>query len=744
MRKLAWAALPFAAAIFLAQYLLPAKGLPYISAALLLLLPFEALLRGNKRKKAALLCLGMALGFGWFWAHDRLFIEPCRELEGKTLWVWGRVTDQPVDHGDYCEIDLYLTGGTAAGNKMLLLCYDEAACELQPGDMVRAEVRLTEVSDSRLAEGYRLQAYGSQGNLEVVGRWRWAWLYFPRRLAYALRDLCAEIFPEKAAPFMVALMTGDKSLLREEAGLYSAMSTAGVLHIVAVSGLHLSYVVAFVQMLLGKGRRASLLCGLMILVFVLMTGCTPSVLRAAVMQILLLLAPLFDREGDSATSLSAALGLLLLVNPRACASLSLQLSFAAVAGIELTAPAMRRWQHRRPNGKVWRYIKANVACSLGASIFTVPLVAWYFGQVCLLAVLSNLLTLWAIPMVFCAGYILCALGLLWPAGGMVLAWAPSLLVFWCEAVYTAIAKLPFAAVYTDDRLVVLWLLLSYGLFGGFWLFGKKGRAFRAGPPAALSLMALCLVLIAGRIMGPRGAFVSALDVGQGACTVLMEDDAVVLVDCGGYAVRSAGDTAANYVLSRGQSDVDLLVLTHLHEDHVNGVERLLQRIPVGCILLPQDASDDDGMLQELLSAAEESGTDVAFITTHTKAAVGDMELMLYLPLAGETENERGLALRADVGESSVLITGDMDMNGELALALLGAAEPVDVFLVGHHGSRYSSSHYLLDALRPDTAIISVGENNYGHPARETLERLFAYAGEVRMTGQEGTITVRMD
>lgn len=742
MRKLAWAAAAFAAAIFLAEYLLPVKGLPYLSAALFLVCPLGLLWKGKNRKRVILVCVSAALGLGVFFLHHQLRTAPCQALAGEQLELAAYVTDYPIVTERYSCVEVRLQEPELPPVKATFYLYNDTMPALTPGDRVQLTVQIageaTDAADSnRFLLGYMTEAP------VVTGRWAWSWTLFPARMAHGLKSACAEVFPDFASPFVTAIMTGDTRALKADGGAYTELRIAGVAHAVAVSGMHLSYVVAFVQLFLGRGRRASLWGLPVIVVFILMTGATPSVMRAGIMQGMLLLAPLFDRERDGVTALAAALALLLLLNPRAAGSLSLQLSFAAAAGLELMMPTVLRWQAR----KRWILSRALgiLGCTLGASIFTAPLTAYYFGMIPLLAPLANLLTLPLLSVIFICGYAVSALGLLWPLGASVLAWLPGALVWYCRKVYALLAGIPNACLYTQSRAVVLWLILVYGLFALFYLLRDRKRRFRPLLPACLSVMALCLMLLGTRLFGSMGRSLTALDMGQGACSVLMDKTAAVVVDCGGSGFDNAGDTAANFLLSRAQRDVDVLILTHLHADHADGAKTLIRRMPVRLLVLPGDAEDEDALLSEILTAAEECGTQILYLPSETELQVGDMELLLCQPLAGTGENERGIALRAELGEQSVVITGDLDTEGEMALVSLGLANtPADILLVGHHGSAGSSSHFFLNALRPDCAIISVGDNSYGHPAAPALERLFAYCDQIRRTDLEGNITIRID
>ena len=223
---------------------------------------------------------------------------------------------------------------------------------------------------------------------------------------------------------------------------------------------------------------------------------------------------------------------------------------------------------------------------------------------------------------------------------------------------------------------------------------------------------------------------------------LSQKNLYALVDCGGSGPDNAGDVAADYFQTRGVSRLDLLILTHLHDDHANGVSRLLERMRVEKILLPEE---DSALRTEILKLAEEKSIIVETVTEDQCIHTGQAQtLTVYAPVEelGET-NERGLAILADGGSFQTLITGDMGATGEENLLNIANFPQIEVLVTGHHGSATSTTQALLDAVKPEYALISVGEGNlYGHPAQETLERLEAAGAEVYRTDWNGTIEIR--
>ena len=242
-------------------------------------------------------------------------------------------------------------------------------------------------------------------------------------------------------------------------------------------------------------------------------------------------------------------------------------------------------------------------------------------------------------------------------------------------------------------------------------------------------------------LGGGGLAVTVLDVGQGQSILLTSQGRTALVDCGGTGGEDPGDIAADYVQAMGRNTLDLLVLTHYHDDHACGVPELMERLTVSALAVP-DVEPDNPLRVEILALAEEKGTEVIFIEENTAVELGGASLTLYAPLGTGGGNEEGLSVLATLGDFDALITGDMNAAVEQRLIKYGNLPDVELLVVGHHGSKSSTSEELLEAVMPEYAAISVGYNSYGHPAPDTLERLAQAGCTVRRTDLQGTITVR--
>ena len=753
MRRLALAAGAFSAAVFAANYLLPSGALAVlcaVSAAPALVL--AVFFRDKHLRRAIIALFAFTAGFAAFMLHSARTTAPAHELDGKTLEITAVLLDYPDEYDDYCRAEVRL-GGALPHLKTLLYDNDGALAAAEPGQTVRLTTKLR-AADTRWGKDY--DYYNSKGiyltasaksDIEILAETRCtAALWAAARRAAAQSIM--RVFPADTAHFMRSVMLGDKDGLYDDLPLYTALSRAGFMHVAAVSGMHVSFLVGLLRVLLGKSRRGALICVAAVWVFVAVTGAGASAVRAGFMQSMLLLAPIVRRENDPVTSLSTVLALVLLKNPHAAASISLQLSFGAMVGIfgfyESVNSALLGCVKSRRARRLLEKSIGIAACSLAVMVVTVPLTAVHFGSVPVLSPVMNVAALWAVSLCFCGGYVACALSLVSVRLGAAAGW----LVSWAARYIFAAAKLvsgvPFAVLYLDNVPAVYWLVLAYAFFIAA-AFLRVSAARRLMYPLGASAVTLALLLGLLRLDASRGCGTAAvLNVGQGQSIAVTSGAAAVVIDCGGGGkTQRAGETAGAYLLNRGYRRLDALVLTHLHADHANGVCQLLGLVDVGLLIMPAAPNDDDGLLAPILESAAAHGTPVVYVDRDMRMETDGITAELYAPSDAGDANERCVMCRVSLGSFDMLITGDAPIAAECALIAEHDMNGIEAYIVGHHGSKYSSGDTLLSALGADTAIISVGYNSYGHPTPQTLSRLAANGYSVYRTDEEGRIEMHV-
>ena len=745
MRILATFTGAFALGIFLAQYLLPVEWLLPCGAAAFVLAFGRLFLRNDTGRRVLLVGVGLALAFGYDWLYIRQVQRPMEELAGTQREMTMTLCDYAISTGYGAKVTVRLEDFPGKA----VYYGEEKLLELEPGQTVTDLVQLQSAARIRdddvtsfTSKGVFLLAYrrgeASYGEgTSASPRW------WPVRMGRAMQSRIAELFMGDEAGFLTAILTGDKSRLSDEGA--AALSEAGLYHILAVSGMHCGFLLALVTYLTGKHRRRlTALCALPLLAFyAALTGGSPSVLRSCVMLAFLLAAPVCRRDSDGPTALLAALFLILLANPFAAASISLQLSFTAMAGILFLTPRLYRLlMHGRKGNRVTRFLAAGFSATMGALVFTVPLSGWYFDTLTLISPLSNLLCLWAASGVFVLGLVTVLLGFFCLPPAKLLAVVPALLTRYILLMAGLLAKIPYHAAYFANPYLKYWLAYAYILFLTAWLRRKAPRR-KYALAAILTCLTLALTVKLGEWRYHAGLDVKVLDVGQGQCVLLASGGDFTLVDCGsGNSWYGPGEIASQHLRTMGCRKLDRLVLTHYDSDHISGVRSLLARMDVDTLLVPELA--DNGLGGEILELAREHGVTVETVESRTELPMGKAVLTVLPPVGEGEDNERGLSVLASAEDADILITGDMDAATERKFLEAYDLPDIEVLVAGHHGSKYSTSNDLLDALTPETACISVGSNSYGHPADETMRRLAEHGCAIYRTDMQGTIHLSLN
>lgn len=744
MRKLMWFTMGYAMACGLGTWLLRGRGLLILGLGFVALAIAAWFFREHPVfKRAGVLVLGCAVGCLSFFAYAFWVLGPAAAMDGQTAQVAIRTTGYSwqTEYGIAADGEVELSG-----RRYKVRFYVNEDRTLEPGDVVRmrSELRLTDEGGAQeptfhRTRGILLLLYprgdaqveqGSQTIRDLPARW-----------AERLKGIIGRSFPVDAAPFAKALLLGDKIDLSWSQS--REFSRSGISHIVAVSGLHVSILFAFVSAVTGKRRFLLVLLGIPVLLFFgAMAGFTASVTRAVIMQILFLPALGLNREYDPPTALSFA-GLVMLVEcPLNIAGIGFQLSFASVAGIFLFYEKLSNWlKHWLPGkgktfrGRLERFFTASVAVTLSATVMTVPLTAVHFGVVSLVGILTNLLVLPVVSLIFYGTMAVCAAGCVHPGAAAVLGKLVAWPIRYVLAVAKGLGSLPLAAVFTMSPYIVLWLVFLYALLD--WLLCTRKK--RPGLVLGLGTLGLCVSLLLSYIEPLTCDYrVTVLDVGQGQCILLQSEGSTFLVDCGGRRGEEAADLAAEQLLSQGITRIDGLILTHYDRDHAEGVPYLAEQIDIERVYLP-GTEDMDGCLQGVLDAVEEQ----IDIDSELTIAFGDAQIRIFPAKDAGSGNDSCASVLFTREKCDTLITGDLSDKAERQLLEDYDLPDLEVLIVGHHGSKYSTCPELLEATAPDVAVISVGaDNSYGHPTQEVLDRLKQAGCVVYRTDLHGTITYR--
>ena len=745
MRKLMWFTIGFAIACILGAYFFSGAFLWIPLAISVIVSAFCYVIRGKYAwcKIAMLVVLGCLVGAVWMLLFDTFYISTARSYDATKLTHIIEITDysEPTDYGVAANGKLTLEHKTY--NVKIYLPF---SMELKPGDRVEGNVSLQVTTEGgrnssthHQGKGIFFLAYADE-DVVVAQAEEISAKYFAAVLRRNILQSIDRMFPEDAVAFARALLLGDTSKLSYD--MDTSFKLSGIRHVIAVSGLHVSILFSLAYMLVGKRRILTALVGIPVLfIFAAIAGFTPSILRACLMQVLMILAMLLNKEYDPPTALAFAVLVMLGCNPLAVTSVSLQLSVGCMVGIFLFSGRISKvFLEKSGKGKslkarLCRWIIGSISVTISAMITTTPLCAYYFGTVSLIGILTNLLTLWLISFIFYGIMAACIAGAVFLPIGKGIAW----LVSWCIRYVLVVAKLlggiPVAAVYTCSLYILIWLVFAYVLIAVFLASKRKRPLLFTGCIVFTLIVSIALSWIEPRMDQYR---ITVLDVGQGQCILLQTQNRAYIVDCGGDSDTDAADTASQMLASQGIHRVDGLILTHYDSDHAGGVYNLLTRISADKLYLPT------GNAQSFIDGLDDKDRENAVLVTEDLVLEEEGLSISLFPSKNTKENaETSMGILFQIENYDILITGDMDASGERALIGRTSLPELELLFIGHHGSNTSTSWDLLEATRPKAAVISVsGKNHYGHPTENVLNKLKIFGCKVYRTDMQGTIIFR--
>lgn len=718
-----------------------------------------------------------------------------------SMCLQGRVTDIRPGSGSSLRVHLDRLTVTRRGNgdykkrklkgSCLVTLSGNPAPALLPDDrlMVSGKVKdLPEATnhgefDSRV--WYLGQGIGFMVRAEdfrLLSRSRWsvkalAWKVKEKIYSVYTRALSAE-----DAALLSAMVLGDKSDLPEE--IRKEYTENGAVHLLAVSGLHVSILGGSLYLFLRKrgfGYLSSCLSGALLLLFYgCMTGFGSSVFRAVVMYLVYLLSQLTGADYDLISAMSLSGLLMLTEQPVRLFQGGFQISYISILAIGLVLPEARRFMETRyeragnQREKAGSRRKRTLMEKAGAALFdgivisavTAPAIMWIYYEWAPAGILLNLILLPCMgPLMvsaICGG--LAGIFLI-QAGATALIPAEILLHFF-HKLFVFTGSFQVGAIITGRPGIPELLFLYLAEAGLFWIWLHPRRLrvlsvlliiillFVAEQEGSVSLMTTARDLVGFPGKGKKYMTIHMLDVGQGECILIRTwDRKSILIDGGSSSRSSIGRYVIIPALKYyGVKKLDYVIATHMDEDHISGLKELFKEgFRADHVFLPA-ADQEDLAWQSFYRAAWDGGAKATAMGRGDRILFKDAELDFYHPgrdFKPEDRNDGSLAGGFIYKDFAMLFTGDLGAEGEAALMSALPAEfinSLDVLKVAHHGSRYSTGRSFL-SLFPDikAAIISAGRRNrYGHPHRELLKRLADHGIMVYDTPKQGEITLKTD
>jgi competence protein ComEC len=707
----------------------------------------------SRRAAAVALAAGLALGFtlaGLRLASlDRSALAAGGRAHADAL-VEGRVLTDPEPVEGAVRLELGVERAEIDGRPVRL--HEHVQLTVRPprafeqGDRLRADVRLgpliganadaqIRASAARLLHrGIAARAHAAAGSVERLGPARDP-LSRVARAGRAAMSRAASRLPERERGLFLGVTIGDTTLL--DPTLSEDFRATGLSHLTAVSGANLAMFLGAITVLLrlARIRRRTTVAVLTaaLLAFMAITRFEPSVLRAGAMAAVGLTGVALGARREALTALGVACLGLLAWDPFLIHAIGFQLSALATVGILALAPRLAAAARGRK-------LAAAASVTLGAQLAVAPLIALQFHQVSLVALPANLMAAPAVAPATVLGFAAAAGGAIWAPLGAACSTLSRPALAWMSGVARNFARVPAAAVDTPGGAAGIAVLV---LLCALPLVALRARRPTRGAPVLLAIALLAATTAWARALSPpplAGLVVTALDVGQGdAWLVRAPGGATMLVDGGPDQRRIAAK-----LRSHGVRRIDLLVMTHPHADHVDGLAAVVGHIAIGRAIESglQDTRPALRTFREGLAAA---GVPRDVVRRGGGYRLGEAVVDVLGPAAllqgtNSDLNNNSVVLRIRYGSTCLLMSGEVQEEGQQALLEHPEDLRCPVMTVPHHGSRHMLPAYF-GATGARVAMISVGaHNDFGHPSGETLAVLHQLGIRVLRTDLEGDVS----
>lgn len=562
---------------------------------------------------------------------------------------------------------------------------------------------------------------------------------FIEKLHQKACEILEETMNSRYVGIMEAMLVGDESKMPEQTKhLYKE---AGISHLLCISGFHVGVVAGLCFAVMGWIVMPYTIKQLMgvgaIIGYTILTGSSPSTVRASLMLGTALVARCLWQEDDRLTNLAIAAGIILLVSPYQLYMPGFQLSFMAVLGIIVCLEEIEKKQ----NISDWKYPRWQQALLIWGSIqlMTWPILAYHFYEVAFGLSVINLLVIPVFSWLIIGGWLIIGFGLVGLPISVWIARSIEVVLFGTEQLITYMSQWPLAHLCVGRP-----SLMQYIVYGALVLvIGAGIWQYISQVQMRYCIILLASLLIVGNFIQAKPLGVNGVYVGQGDSSVIeIPDYGVLVIDGGNYG---KGKTVENYVKYLGYGQISGVIVSHSDADHMGGVVDLIQdKMPIKQIFLPQ--IEDLNTFEPLVKVCERAHIPISYLKAHESFRCGQAKVTCLAPIVHEkyeNGNDTSVVCQLEYGNFSALFTGDKSVTSDEEI--YDKMGQVTLLKVSHHGSRTGTSKGMLLNLRPRYAMISCGQKNrYGHPHQEVIDLLKAAHTQIGRTDKDGLIRYETD
>lgn len=673
-----------------------------------------------------------------------------------------------------------------------LILYVKKDKNLFPGDVIIVTGSFEKGALSRNYKGFNYRRYLKQNkiygivfsdNLEIVSK-RKDMYYMFGKIRVTLEIKIDNLYEEEYSNFLKGLLIGNKSELDEN--IIEDFQNASISHILAISGLHISFIIVGINFVLEKiinsKKIRSCLLIFFLIFFLILTGNSVSCMRTCIMNIFVIMSFLFHRKNSLYRSICMSFIFIIIINPYNIFSVGLWLSYGGTIGIILISNFFNRLLLKKlKNINSIQFILNNFSLCISSQIFIFPVMIYVFNTFFLTFLISNIIVSSFIGFILAFGYITIIVSFVCFPISKLIAYFETCMIFIILKTANVISELPFSKIYIPTPSILL-IIIYYLLWTGFIIYFKYNNykvlkflcniKYKKTMPIK-HILKFCIknkyakgiivfVLITALIVN-LGKFnldlkVHFIDVGQGDCTLIITPLGKRIIVDGGEGNSDKYDYGKKvlfpYLLDRGINRIDYLVVSHADSDHIGGLIYVLENMKVNNIFIGTQPKSSN-QLEALIKIANKKKIKITILEKgDIKKIEKDIKLEVLWPdknnlISENTLNNNSLVFKLKYNNFSIFFAGDIEEIAEKEIIKVYREDlqkiNTTVLKVPHHGSKTSSTKEFLEVVSPKVCLIGVGKNNnFGHPSNEVIDRIENMGIKIYRTDKMGEIAITVN
>ncbi len=578
-------------------------------------------------------------------------------------------------------------------------------------------------------------------------------------------DVLSQLLPKEQLGILLGMIIGDTFYISEEIEGYFKKS--GITHLLAVSGSNVTYIITITKYIFDKlcGKKISnFISIIMIVLFVLISGASPSVVRAGIMASILIFSEILGRQPNTISSISFTAFIMLLFNPLIICDIGFLLSFGGTIGIVLFNNVITNYISFKFNlfscNKVLKYFLEMFTVSLSAQVILIPIMWYYFNNISFVSLLTNLFVGPFVGIITILGLFMYFASLIFAPFGKIISYSIFIFISLIILISKICSEIPYGnlTVQTPNLLIILIYYLILFLYFQKIKFKVENtiKSFNNSKIIKTIIIILIMFQVFLYIYPQNFIEINFIDVGQGDSTLIKTSKGNILID-GGGSENSDYDIGAQvllpYLLDNTNGTIDILFISHFHEDHAEGCISVLENIKVKKIVIGIQSKKSE-LYTKVLKLAKEKNIPIITLVSGDIISLGDVKFKVLFPdeetIINDDLNNNSLVIRLDYYNTSVLFTGDIEKETEKLMINKSKTYDeknindldVDILKVAHHGSNTSTTEEFIKIVDPKIALIGVGENNkFGHPSNIVLKRIECMNSLIFRTDRDGEINI---